>query len=132
MKTPERGSASLTSHDGIWQLALAGEHDLSTEGMLENRMGRVCASGTSVVIDLTQTTFIDCRIVGWLVRWQERARQSDHLHLAIVAGADGSIIRRLLDLVHLTEAVPCHESRDQAVTALRQAEAQQGAAATAR
>jgi anti-anti-sigma factor len=116
--TPDVGTAELTQVGGTWLLALAGEHDLSTVPMLEHRMQDVSASGTTVVIDLSDAAFIDCAIVGWLLRWSHAARESDHLHLAVVVGGDRAITKRVLDLVRVNGLVPSQASRDEAMKSL--------------
>lgn len=107
MNREEYGTTKLASQDGTWVLTLEGEHDLTTVPLLERQMEQVCASGTSVMIDLTRATFIDCQVVGWLLRWSERARRIDHLHLAVAIGADGSCAKRLIDLLNATGPIPC-------------------------
>lgn len=104
--TSDAGTARLTREGGTRLLALGGEHDLSTVPVLEHRMQDVSASGTGVIIDLSDAAFIDCAIVGWLVRWSHAARESDHLHLAVVVGDDRTIAKRVLDLVRVNGLVP--------------------------
>jgi anti-anti-sigma factor len=123
------GSTRLTNEQGFWVLLLEGEHDLATLPQLERQMEQVCREGTSVVIDLTRTTFIDCRVVGWLLRWSERARRTDDLQLAVAIGYTGSFVRRVIDVLRATETIPCHETRAEALTSLRAAMASAGGAA---
>jgi anti-anti-sigma factor len=115
------GSTRLTNEQGIWVLLLEGEHDLATLPQLHQQMQQVCREGGIVVIDLTRTTFIDCRIVGWLLRWSERARRSDDLRLAVAIGHDGSFVRRVIDVLRATETIPCHETKAEALASLRAA-----------
>jgi anti-anti-sigma factor len=122
------GSTRLTNKQGTWVLLLEGEHDLATLPQLHQKMQQVCSEGTSVVIDLTRTTFIDCRVVGWLLRWSERARRSDDLQLAVAIGHDGSFVRRVIDVLRATETIPCHETTAEAFTSLRAAMTSAGAA----
>jgi anti-anti-sigma factor len=118
MTAYEHGKARLTREDEIWVLALTGEHDLATAPELEREMKQVEASGTSVVIDLTEASFIDSQIISWLLRWSERAAVSSHLRLAVATGGDGSITKRLIDLVGIADKLPCHETRADAVATL--------------
>jgi len=43
----------------LWVLRLVGEHDLSTAPLVEAAFEPIEASGTTVVVDLTETSFID-------------------------------------------------------------------------
>jgi anti-anti-sigma regulatory factor len=124
MNRVEYGTTKLTNQDGTWVLALEGGHDLTTVPLLEHQMEQVCASTTNVMIDLTRATFIDCQVVGWLLRWSERARRIDHLHLAVAIGADGSCAKRLIDLVNATGSIPCQTTMTEALVYLRHSDAQ--------
>ena len=78
-------------------------------------MAKVAASGTSVVIDLSDATFIDSQVVGWLVRWSECVMESSSLHLAIATGTDGAFAKRVIDLLGLTNRLPCHPTKTDAL-----------------
>ena len=124
MNREQYGTSGLTNQDGTLVLTLEGEHDLTTVPRLEHQMEQVCASGTNVVIDLTRATFIDCQVIRWLLRWSERARRIDHLHLAVAIGADGSCAKRLIDLLNATETIPCQTTMTEALVSLRHSDAQ--------
>lgn len=51
-------------------------------------MQQVCDSSAnaSVLIDLTEAVFIDCQIIGWLVRWCEHSRGSTTFRLCVATG----------------------------------------------
>jgi anti-anti-sigma factor len=123
MNREEYGTSELTNQDGALVLTLEGEHDLTTVPRLEHQIEQACASGTSVVIDLTRATFIDCQVVGWLLRWSERARRIDHLNLAVAIGADGSCAKRLIDLLDATGPIPCQTTMAEALVSLRHSDA---------
>jgi anti-anti-sigma factor len=94
---------------------LNGEHDISTAPDLERTLAEVAASGTSIVIDLSEAAFIDSQVVGWLVRWSQRAADRPNLHVAISIGTDGAFAKRVIDLLGLTARLPCHPSKTDAV-----------------
>jgi anti-anti-sigma factor len=119
MKPQKIGSTRVTNRDGIWVLALDGEHDLATLPMLERRMEQACASATSGVIDLTHATFIDCSVADWLLRWSERANR-DHAHLAVAVG-ETRIVNRVIDLLNVAGSVPCHATKAEARESLKDA-----------
>ena len=57
----------------LWVVELGGEHDLATVGKLHTTLETIFAQGTTVVLDLSSTTFIDSSILGELVSAQQRA-----------------------------------------------------------
>ena len=124
MKPAAYGSARLTSQQGTWLLTLEGEHDLATLPGLEQQMQRLGSPGTRVVVDLTRATFIDCQVVGWLLRWSERARHIDDMHLAVAIGQDGSCAKRIIDLLNAAETIPCYATLIEALVSLGNLDAQ--------
>lgn len=112
------GSTTVSRDGRIWVLTLHGEHDLSTAPELEQRLTKIAASGTSVVIELAEATFIDSQIINWLLRWTERAAVTPSLHLAISTGAAGTPALRVIDLLGLTPKLPCHPTKADAHHAL--------------
>lgn len=102
---PRPGSLNATREEDAWVLVVEGEHDLATVHLLEEQMERMAVPGATVVIDLSSASFVDCRVVAWLVGWCECARNSDGLHLSVAIGQDGSFIARLLGLLHRLELI---------------------------
>ena len=102
-----------------WLLTLTGEHDLATAPELEHQMQQVCDSSAnaSVLIDLTEAMFIDCQVIGWLVRWCEHGRRSTNLRVCVATG-DASVAKRLIDLLGLDELAPCRASKGEALAML--------------
>jgi anti-anti-sigma factor len=112
------GTFELTQETTVWHLTLHGEHDLVTVPELEQAMQTVLGSGTTVVIDLTDATFIDSSVINWLVSWSQAARQPDSmLTLAIVDGAD-SFAGRVIDLIGARDHLPVYPTRQDALLAL--------------
>ncbi len=102
-----------------WLLTLTGEHDLATAAELEHQMQQVCDSSAnaSVLIDLSQAAFIDCQVIGWLVRWCEHARRSPNFRLWAATG-EVSAAKRLIDMLGLDELAPCCASKGEALAML--------------
>jgi hypothetical protein len=116
------GSVILTRQEDVWVLALRGEHDFATVRLLEDQMGRIGVPGAKVAIDATRATFIDCRVVGWLLHWSQRARDSDQFHLAVATGHSGSVTNRLLALLtrlDLAETIATVATATEALDSLR-------------
>jgi anti-anti-sigma factor len=98
--------------DSLWVLKLAGEHDLSTAPAIGDALGRIAECGTTVVIDLTQTSFLDSTVIGAFVRHADRDET-----LLLVAPA-GETPRRVLDLVGMTSRMKTFATRDEALRAV--------------
>ena len=121
-----RGPPSTMSGDTAWTrlaegwlLTLTGEHDLTTAPELEHQLQQVCDSSAnaSVLIDLTEAVFIDCQIIGWLVRWCEHSRRSTTFRLCVATGY-ASVAKRLIDLLSFDEIAPCRPSTSEALAVL--------------
>jgi anti-anti-sigma factor len=106
-----------SSRDGVLIVAVAGEIDLSNADSIRDEV--VDAVGTAhdrVALDLTATTYLDSTGVRLLfdlaTRMQARRRR-----LALVV-TDRAIVRRVIVLTKLDEAVPVYPSLDDAVADL--------------
>lgn len=95
----------------LWVLRLVGEHDLSTAPLVEAAFERIEASGTTVVVDLTDTSFIDSAVIGALIRPARRGK-------TLLLVAPRGIARKTLDLVGIPELLRTFETRDEALQAV--------------
>jgi anti-anti-sigma factor len=96
-------------------IALQGEHDLATAPVLAAELDALVAGGSNVVVDLSQTTFIDSSIVGVLhaASTHKAAGQA-----VVLAAPPGTVSRRLVDLIALNETMLTFDSRDAALAYL--------------
>jgi anti-anti-sigma factor len=99
-------------NDSLWVLKLVGEHDLSTAPAVAGAFRRIADSCTNVVVDLTDTSFIDSTVVGALIGYAD-----DGETVLLVAPADGAA-RRVLDLVEVTPHLRTFDTRDEALRAV--------------
>jgi anti-anti-sigma factor len=111
----------VASRDGILIVSVAGEIDLSNADEIRDRVVDAIGTGHDrVALDLTGTTYLDSTGVRLLfdlaARMQARRRR-----LALVV-TDRAIVRRVIVLTKLDEAVPVHASLDDAVTELSRSE----------
>ena len=96
-----RGCPPVLTREGdrivIW---LVGEQDAATVPLLAQALERAAGTDAAdIVIDLSETTFIDAAIVGELVRSQRLLRQrSRNLSLRAVSG----FTRRVLEICDVT------------------------------
>ena len=98
--------------DSLWVLKLAGEHDLSTAPTIEAAFERVAETGTTVVADLSEASFIDSTVMHTLLRFAERGE-----NLLLVVLKRGAV-RRTLELTGVSPLLPVFETRDAALRAV--------------
>lgn len=100
-------------------VALSGEHDIYTAPSLRERIYAVVEDGKAVVVDLTDTKFIDSSVLGVLLGARRRATEAD-LGFAVCCGEElESSVRRVLEVTGLMSVLPVVEERDSALEAAR-------------
>jgi anti-sigma B factor antagonist len=109
----ELGMATETGENGVAVIALSGELDLYTCPEFKEELLRVIGEGTAhVVVDLTQTTFIDSTALGVLIRGVERLKMNDGR--LVVACADPNIVK-VFEVTGLNRVFTVVGSRDEAL-----------------
>jgi anti-anti-sigma factor len=88
---------------GVWIVSLVGEHDLSTAPLVERDLEAMSRSGTGIVLDLSETTFIDSSMLRVILD-----RRSERFALVVPAGG---AVARLLALVGLDGTIETYRSR---------------------
>ncbi len=88
-----------TVHAGehLWVVSAPGERDLADVEQLEAAFDAVFEHGSTLVVDLSGTTFIDSAVIGLLVSTQRRV-EDNGTHRVTVVAPRGSRPRRLLDM----------------------------------
>ena len=112
------GTIERSQQGAVWMLTLRGEHDLATAPALQRAIDGIYDSGSTVVVDLTDVSFVDSSILNVLVRGCERAAGRAEHQFALVAPA-GSMATRILDLV-TGHRLPRFETRDAALASFDQ------------
>ena len=102
----------------VWVVALLGEHDLSTTDAVRGAIDEVFASGSKVVLDLSDASFIDSTVLVAVIEAHNHAQHDPDDDFAVVA-RPGSMPRRVVDLTHLDLTVDVYENREAAIAALR-------------
>lgn len=115
---PQDGELIVEKLDTAWLLRLRGEHDLANSGTLVSEIDAIFAHGTKVVVDLTETTFLDSSILTALLRGHDRSREHEADALVVVAPT-ASWPRHVLETVKLGSKVPVYDDLDTALQALR-------------
>jgi len=106
------------STDDAVLVRVIGELDLSTHEQLRGPLVGAADAGSSVVVDLTECEFIDSSGIRALLLGHEAIRNSDSgANRVLIAGAQPQV-RRVLEMTGVDDAIPVHESVDQALASL--------------
>lgn len=107
---------TVTIGQGDFVVALTGEVDLYTAPELKQELLRLVEEGTHrIIVDLTDTTFIDSTMLSVLLSTVKRLRPSGG-QLGIVC-TDRNI-RKIFEITLLDRVFPIFESRDEAIDGL--------------
>lgn len=106
---------------GIRVLTVRGELDMETSPSLERQLDAIDAgSSPSLLVDLSGCEFIDSTAVALLVsawrRFDADAGAGGEGRVALCA--PGEQVRRVIEVTGLSDSIPVHGSREEAVAAL--------------
>lgn len=101
----------------LWLVRLTGEHDISTAPRVRAGLDDVLAHGTHLLVDLTETEFIDSSVIATLIDVHRRVETQPDEVLVIVAPA-GSQPARVFEIAGLHALLPIHDTREAALQAL--------------
>jgi anti-sigma B factor antagonist len=120
-------SAELTSDGAFWieeerpapgiaVFVVHGEADLHAAPELRDCLGAAIDSGESgIVVDLTNTSFLDSTALGVLIGAMKRLREGDGEIQLVVSRAE---IRRIFEITLLDQVLPLQETRAEALAAV--------------
>ncbi len=94
---------------GVALVALAGEHELYGALKLQEQIDALIGAGVSIVIDLTETVFLDSSIVGVLLRAQKLAAASHVDYTVVLSKSTGQPVRRMFEITGLSDILPLVE-----------------------
>ena len=104
--------------DSAYVISLAGEVDLYTAPEFKQQLLEVIAQGASnVIVDFSNTTFIDSTTLGVLVGGVKRLRTNDG-QLTLVCSDRN--ITKIFEITGLDRVFPIHATRDEALASLKQ------------
>ena len=99
-------------------VVLGGEVDLYTAPELKQELHRLVAEGaTRVVVDMTQTTFIDSTTLGVLLSVVKRVRPEGG---TVVLVCPDRNVRRIFEITLLDRVFPIVDTREEAFDAIGQ------------
>jgi anti-sigma B factor antagonist len=106
----------------VWVIALTGEVDLYTAPEFKQQLVDIIGQGAKhVIVDLTETTFIDSTTLGVLVGGVKRLRPSDG-QLSIVCSDRN--ITKIFEITGLNRVFTIHSDRTEALESAGVSEAQ--------
>lgn len=101
--------------EGIVVLAVEGDADLHVAPELRERLTTAIEGGArELVLDLSETTFLDSMALGVMLGAMKRIRSRGGRLRLVVTRPD---IRRIFEITLLDRAFPLHESREAAIAA---------------
>jgi anti-sigma B factor antagonist len=107
--------------DGIHVFAIAGELDQATAPQLRDPLRDAIEGGTTaVMIDLTSCGFIDSTGLGVIVEAWKTLQERDGEDAGLAICCPEPEVRRLLELTGLDQTIAIRDTREEAVSALRE------------
>jgi len=109
-----------------WLVTLEGDHDLATADALREKLRAIFQTGTTVVIDLTATTFIDSSTLAVLMNAEQYANDQECEHVGVVVPKD-SPADRLFGLVRAHRMFTIFQTVEEAFAFFESAHTDSGA-----
>jgi anti-anti-sigma factor len=95
-------------------VALSGEHELYEAAKLQDQIDSLIGEGFAIVIDLSDTIFVDSSIVSVLLTAQKHTASTGLDYKVVLSASTGEPVRRMFDITGLREILPIVE-RDAAL-----------------
>ena len=96
-------------------VSLVGEHEAFSADQIETTVDEAIADGLAVIVDLTQTDFLDSAAVTVLLNARDEAQRRGLRFALVIDDSTGWPVRQLLDVTGLVSVFPIAESRDDAI-----------------
>lgn len=90
-----------TAEPGVAMVSLLGEHDAHSAPRLSRHLAVLLYEGYSIVIDLSETSFIDSTVVSALLQARREAEELGLRFGLVLDDTTGWSVRRLLELTRL-------------------------------
>jgi anti-anti-sigma factor len=103
-------------------VVLRGEHDIYTVPALRERLGELHEKQLFVIIDLSQTAFLDSSVLGAILGATEHARDQGR-GVAVVLGDPPTLtVARIFEVTGLSEVLATRATRAEARATFTQAD----------
>lgn len=104
-----------TTEPGVAIVVLEGEHELFSAPKLQRQLEGLIGEGLTVVIDLTEATFLDSSVVAVFLRARERAEEAGVPFSIVIDDSTGEPVRRMFEITGLASILPVVQSRAEAL-----------------
>lgn len=104
--------------DEIVAFCLEGEFDLTSARTLDDEIDRALERGKSLILDLSEATFIDSSIIHILSRASKAARRREQT-LVLQLGT-AAIVERVIEISGIDQVLPRAHDRQEAVRIIQQ------------
>jgi anti-sigma B factor antagonist len=106
-----------SAESGVNVLALEGEHDIYTAPKLRDKLVTLIDAGPSLIVDLSETTFVDSSILGALLNARQQAIEAETGFAVCVSPDADPAVRRIFEMTGLTDTLPVLETLELATEA---------------
>lgn len=96
-------------------VSLVGEHETFSADQIQSTLDEAIADGLAVIVDLTQTDFLDSAAVTALLQARDEAQRRSLRFALVIDDSTGWPVRQLLEVTGLVSVFPIAESRDDAI-----------------
>jgi anti-anti-sigma factor len=104
--------------DEIVAVHLEGEFDLANAPRLRDELDRALESGSALIVDLSEATFIDSSVINVLLQASRKADARERTMVLQLGTA--AIVERVLELARVERVLPRANDRNEAVRMIRQ------------
>jgi anti-anti-sigma factor len=111
----ERPAIEIEQGESAAVVALRGEHDLSTAEELRRHLEPLAETQIPIVVDLTDTAFIDSSVLGVLIAEHDRADKTGGRFTVVLGDGASHGVRRVFDLAGVSSVLNVVGSREEAV-----------------
>jgi anti-anti-sigma factor len=95
-------------------VVLRGEHDIYTVPALRERLGELHAKELFVMIDLSQTAFLDSSVLGAMLGATEAARAQGKGVAVVLGEPPTETVARIFEVTGLADVLPTRATRAEA------------------
>jgi anti-sigma B factor antagonist len=105
--------------DGITAIRLEGDCDLTNASVLGDEIDRALESGTALILDLSDATFIDSSVIHALLGAARKANGRGQPAVVLQLGTAASV-ERVLEIVSIEQVLPRAHDRPEAIRIIQQ------------
>ena len=104
--------------DRVDAVSLEGEFDMANASAFDEEIDRALDGGNDLILDLSESTFVDSTIIHVLVRAAQVAGEREQIVVLQLGAA--AVVERALELVGIERVLPRAHDRQEAVRIIQQ------------